>query len=230
MMRRLMATMTVVSALGVGGCAIADVRPGIVRHETPKQMWSKFHGPDVRIRANVVSTQNSRMIQPVVSLGDSAYLVIGDIGDDGTLRIVYPTRPGEPNFVSRKGSFEGPRFQPRVVLPFIRTTFSTARSAPGHTFVIASSSPLDLSKLAEGDRWSVFDVYYDNHMNDPRPAITDLAASIATNVGDISISYAPYAWGIVGTRASSAQRLTPRSTRPGDTSGVYRRPPSRPLE
>jgi len=191
---------------GLAGCATADLRPGIVRHETPKQIWQKFHGPGVRMRAQVVATNDSRMIEPVVSLSDSAYLVIGDIGDDGTLRIVYPTRPGEENLVRKNGSFEGPRFQPRVVLPFMPTALSMSRTAPGYTFVIASSLPLDLTKLAEGDRWSLFDVYYDNHMNDPRPAITDLAAAISSDVGQISISYAAYAWGFLGPRAGVAER------------------------
>src|ERR1044071_6891051 len=93
--------LAVASAIPLAGCAVADVRPGIVRHETPKQIWQKFHGPGVRIRANVVATNHSRMIEPVVSLSDSAYLVIGDIGDDGTMRIVFPERPGDPNFIKR---------------------------------------------------------------------------------------------------------------------------------
>ena len=84
--------------LPLAGCAVADLRPGIVRHETPKQIWQKFHGPGVRIRANVVTSNDSRVIEPVVYLSDSADLVIGDIGDDGTMRILYPARPGEQNF------------------------------------------------------------------------------------------------------------------------------------
>ena len=210
---KLRASVLVAGALALAGCATADLRPGIVRHETPKQIWSKFHGPSVRIRAGVVLTDNSRLIEPSVTLGDSAYLLIGDIGDDGTLRIVYPVRPGEPNLVPKSRSFEGPRFQPRLVMPFFQTAFSTSRTAPGVAFVIASSSPLDLTKLAEGDRWSVFDVYSENYMEDPRVPITDLAAAIATNIGDISISYAPYAWGLVGPRASVAQQASPRDSR-----------------
>jgi hypothetical protein len=194
----------------VAGCAVADVRPGMVRHETPKQIWQKFHGPGVRIRANVVTSNNSRVIEPIVYLSDSAYLVIGDIGDDGTMRILYPARPGEQNFVRKQWSFEGPRFQPRIVLPFLPTAFSTPRTAPGYTFVIASSIPLDLSKLTEteGDRWSVFDVMHDNFMTDPRASITDLVTAISTDVGQISISYAAYTWGIVGTRSGLADRST----------------------
>ncbi len=121
--------LTAVGVLALAGCAVADVRPGIVRHETPKQIWQKFHGPGVRIRANVIATSNTRMIEPVVSLSDSAYLVIGDIGDDGTMRIVYPTHPGEPNLIRRDRSFEGPRFQPRVILPFRPSAFSISRTA-----------------------------------------------------------------------------------------------------
>jgi hypothetical protein len=197
------------SAFALAGCATADLRQGIVRHETPRQIWQKFHGPTVRIRTEVVWTHESRMIQPVVSVRDSAWLVIGDIGDDGTLRIVYPQQPGENHPVMKpRTSFDGPRFQPRIVLPF-QSAMATVRTAPGVAFVIASSAPLDLSKLADGDRWSVFDVYYDNHMNDPRPAIADLAASIATNVGEISISYVPYPSGIVGPRGAAAERVTP---------------------
>lgn len=211
----------IVSALAVAGCATADLRPGIVRHETPKQIWSKFHGPDVMIRATVVATNNYRVIQPTVSLGDSAWIVVGDIGDDGTLRIVYPARPSDPHLVHNRGKFDAPRFQPRVVLPFRPTAFSTARTAPGITFVIASALPLQLDKLAEGERWSVFDVYYDNHENDPRPAITDLAAAIATDVGQVSIAYAPYAWGLVGSRMGAAQRATPY----GDSRRRLPRPP-----
>lgn len=200
-------------AIALGACATADLRPGIVRHETPKQIWSKFHGPDVRVRVEFVSTHDSRMILPKVSLGDSAYLVIGDIGDDGTMRIIYPARPGEPNLVRKDNSFEGPRFQPRVVLPFLPTAFSLARTAPGYAFVIASSLPLDLTKLAEGERWAIFDVYHDDFMFDPRPAITDLAAGISSDVGQISISYAAYGGGFVGPRAGMAQRATSRDGR-----------------
>jgi hypothetical protein len=218
------AWVTMVSVVALAGCATADLRPGIVRHETPKQIWSKFHGPSVQIRAYAVATQNARMIQPHVSLGDSAWLVIGDIGDDGTLRIIYPTRPSQQHVVTTKGGFDGPRFQPRVILPFFTTAFSTARTAPGITFVIASSSPLNLSKLADGDRWSVFDVYYDNHTVDPRPAITDLAAEIATNIGDISISYTPYAWGFVGPRSGVSQRSTPTDLSPGSRRRLPRPP------
>jgi hypothetical protein len=212
----------IAGAAALAGCATADLRPGIVRHETPKQIKAKFHGPDVMIRANVIANNNSRVIQPVISLSDSAYLLIGDIGDDGTLRIVYPTQPADSHRVHRRGRFEAPRFNPRIVLPFMPTAFSSTRTAPGVTFVIASSLPLQLHKLAEGDRWSVFDVYYDNHTNDPYPAIVDLAAAISTDVGEVSVSYAPYAWGLVGPRAASAQRAGPY---PGDGRRRLPRPP-----
>jgi hypothetical protein len=205
--------LTAASALALAGCAIADVRPGVVRHMTPKQIWQQFHGPGVRIRAQVVATSNSRLIEPVVSLSDSAYLVIGDIGDDGTMRIVYPTQPGEANLIKKGRSFEGPRFQPRVILPFMRSPLSVSRTAPGYAFVIASSLPLDLSKLAEGEHWSTFDVYYDNHMIDPRPAITDLAAAISSDVGQISISYAAYAWGFTGPRSGMEERMAQEQRR-----------------
>jgi hypothetical protein len=208
------------SASMLAGCATADLRPGIVRHETPKQIWSRFHGPGVRIQARVIATSNARMIQPVVTLSDSAYLVVGDIGDDGTLRIIYPSRPGEPNLVRRDERFEAPRFQPRVVLPFMPTAFSLTRTAPGYTFAIASSLPLDLTKLAEGDRWSVFDIYHSEFMMDPRPAITDLVSAISPDVGQISISFVPYAWGFVGPRASMAQRSLDQQRR-----RLPRRPP-----
>ena len=72
---------------------------------------------------------------------------------------MYPSRPGEPNFVSRKGSFQGPRFQPRVVLPFIKTTFAMARSAPGHAFVIEKRESLLIDPpawtdtLEEAEAW-----------------------------------------------------------------------------
>jgi hypothetical protein len=223
--RKRLGVIAIAGALALAGCATADLRPGIVRHETPKQIRSKFHGPDVMIRANVLATSNSRSIEPVVSLGDSAYIVVGDIGDDGTLRIVYPARPGDPHLAQTRGRFQAPRFSPRIILPFAETAYMRARmmtrTAPGITFVIASSLPLNLEKLAEGDRWSIFDVYYDNHDLDPRPAITDLAAAISTDVGQISIAYAPYAWGFVGPRAGAAQR----STTYGDERRRLPRPP-----
>lgn len=214
-------SIAIAGALALAGCATADLRPGIVRHETPKQIRARFHGPDVMIRATAVSSNNSRVIQPTISLGDSAWIVVGDIGDDGTLRIVYPARPSDPHLVHNRGKFDAPRFQPRVVLPFMPTAFSAARTAPGITFVIASALPLQLDKLAEGERWSIFDVYYDNHENDPRPAITDLAAAIATDVGQVSIAYAPYTWGLVGSRMGAAQRATPY----GDSRRRLPRPP-----
>src|ERR1043165_4834011 len=188
------------------GCAVADVRPGIVRHETPKQIWQRFHGPGVRIRANVVATERSRMIEPIVSVSDSAYIVIGSIGDAGTRRTLYPTHPGEANLITGRKSFEGPRFQPRIELPFRPNAFSISRSAPGYAFVIASSLPLDLTSLAEGERWSIFDVMHDNFMIDPRPAIVDLVTAISPDIGQVSISYAAYSWGFVGPRSGAEER------------------------
>lgn len=213
--------MVLAGAMALGGCATADLRPGIVRHETPKQIWQKFHGPDVSIRTLVVATHNSRLIQPMVHLDDSAYVVVGDIGDDGTLRIIYPTQPGEAHLVRKGGRFEAPRFQPRIVLPFMASAFAVPRTASGYAFVIASSQPLQLEKLVEGERWSVFDVYYDNHVNDPRPAIADLAAAISTDVGTVSMAYAGYSWGLIGTRSGVAQRATPEEYR----RRLPRRPP-----
>src|SRR4051812_3116242 len=70
--------MAIAGALALAGCATADLRPGIVRHETPKQIWQKFHGPDVHIRAIPRTTSVDRTINAMVSLGDSAYLLIGD--------------------------------------------------------------------------------------------------------------------------------------------------------
>jgi hypothetical protein len=200
--------MAIACAAALAGCATADLRPGIVRHETPKQIWQRFHGPDVFIRAVPKTSSVERTIAPVVSLGDSAYLLIGDIGDDGTLRILYPVSPTDSNVAQKRGSFEGPRYRPRVVLPFYKAMNAVARTAPGYAFVIASSLPLDLTKLAEGEHWSTFDVYYENHMIDPRPAITDLAAAISSDIGQISISYAPYPWGFADTRAQAGQRAT----------------------
>lgn len=201
----------------LAGCASMDLRPGIVRHETPKQIREKFHGPDVSIRAMVHTTRNSRLIQPTVSLADSAYLVVGDIGDDGTLRIIYPAYPGEPNLVAKSNRFSPPAFRPRVILPYRNFGVASASTAPGHVFVIASAQPLRLEKLAEEGRWSLFDVYYDDHMTDPRNAITDLAAAISTSVGDISIAYYAYGGGSIQPRNPTADpslRSTRRLPRP----------------
>lgn len=202
--RLLRLALATTGAVALAGCATADLRPGGVRHETPKQIREKFHGPDVSVRAFFVYQQNTRVIEPVVSLADSAFLIVGDIGSDGTLRIIYPTRPGEPNLVQKTDRFRVPGFSPRLILPLITSSRASNRSpvylAPGNVFVIASSKPLSLEKLAEDGRWSLFDVYYDNHLYDPKLAITDLAAAVSSDVSDVSIAYVPYGRGTITNR------------------------------
>src|SRR3954469_21769696 len=123
--------MAIAGALALVGCATADLRPGIVRHETPKQIWQKFHGPDVFIRAVTRTTSVDHTIAPMVSLGDSAYLLIGDIGDDAPLRLLYPAPPSDSSVAHKRGSFEGPHYHPRVVLPFYKASMnSVSRTAP----------------------------------------------------------------------------------------------------
>jgi hypothetical protein len=180
--------------LPVASCATADLRPGAIRHESPRMIRQKFHGPDVSIRAMHTRRQNSMAIQPTMSLKDSAYVVVGDIGDDGTLRILFPASPGEPSLVAKTKKLELPPFIPRVYFPMGAVTTvgqRTAISGSGAVFVIASSLPLQLHKLAEGDKWSLFDVYYQDWLN-PNDAITDLAAAISTDVSTLSIAHSKY--------------------------------------
>jgi len=171
-----------VLAIGLVGCvpAMVDQHPGIIRHETPDQIRAKFHGPDVFIRAKETSTG----VEPWVTVGDTAYVLVGVITGSGLLEILYPARPSDTARVAkdRRLIASGPRYWPGY------------RFGNLNFFVIASSTPLRVDKISEGDAWSKFDVMYDNVRWDPRHAITDLAAAIATDIGQISIGHAGFGY------------------------------------
>jgi hypothetical protein len=207
-----------VSVIALAGCATADLRPGVVPHESSKQIRAKFRGPDVSVRARVVNSYAQRLVHPTISLAESAYVVVGDIGDDGTLRILFPVNPGEPSLIQKTNRFAVPAFAPRMFFPMssgVRAeSRATAVTGAGNVFVIASFTPLHLERLVEGERWSLFDVYYDNHLNDPYLAITDLATAISSSVRDLSIAHAPYASGrFQVTRAPSRSDGAPMAPR-----------------
>lgn len=203
------------ASLTLAGCATLDVRPGVVRHETPRQIREKFRGPEVSIRAARSGTRTTHFVQPMVSLADSAYIVVGDIGDDGTLRILFPANPGDSNFV-RTDKFSIPGFTPRMYFPLSTQATMAARTTAiasgGTLFVIASRTPLQLEKLAEGEQWSLFDVYYEQRGN-PWPAITDLAAAISPNVRDVQIAYSGYASNRLETISPQRGANVPATTR-----------------
>jgi hypothetical protein len=214
----------IVAAAGVGtlaACATADLRPGVVKHESLKQIREKFHGPDVSVRVLWGTGRNRGLITPTVSVADSAFVVIGNIADNGTLRIIYPLQPGDSNLVRDTGHrFTGPTFSPEAVVS--DSYWGQTRNRPpvfftgGSVFVIASSTPLKLDKLAEGQKWSVFDVYYRDGGLDPRAAVTDLAAAISPDVTSVSIAYVSYESSVT-VPGQYAMPLTPYGSR--------RRPP-----
>jgi hypothetical protein len=154
-------------------------------------------GPRVSIRAELANDADSRRVRGIFRVEDDAYVVVGHIDADGVLRIAFPGDPQDDGFVRGNRSYQTNEFFAGFNSQYrfrARTSsiWNTAAAQDaydrgfGYVFIIASWRPMRFDRFSDGYRWDTFDLASDNYMNDPRPAIQELASRLA---GDNSDAY-----------------------------------------
>ena len=159
-------------------------------------------GPKATIRATMSGPVVYRQLDASFRLDEPGYAVVGHLGGDGMMRVLYPSHPEDVERVpSRKwihtDAFDAPYdFAPQ------RYTFTTepVRAANamldsydgrghGYIFVIASRRPMNIQALMDGLEFGELDVRDYHSMLDPRVAVRRVADAIA-GAGNYTLRFA----------------------------------------
>ena len=160
-------------------------------------------GPRVSIRAEVSNEADARRVRAIFRTEDDAYVIVGHIDADGVLRIAFPNDPGDDGFVRGNRSYSTNeffagfnsqyRFRARTTTIWNSTAQNSYDGGFGYVFVVAAWRPMRFDQFSDGYHWDTFDLASDNYMNDPRPAIQELASRLAGPNGDAyTIQFARY--------------------------------------
>lgn len=203
------------SAIGVLSFAGACALPAPSRYEmTPSRAFQSMsrqerdsvvaqsiadrEGPRVSVRADMTTMSGSRRVRAHFHVDDDAYVVIGHIGPDGVLRIVFPTDPHDDGFVKGGRSYQTPEFFAGFTDEYayrIRTSSLFRQTSAehdsydgglGYVFVIASWRPMHVDQFSTEGRWDTFELADIDYLRDPRPAVHELASLL---VGDNPEAY-----------------------------------------
>ena len=175
-----------VSLLLVAGAGCAS-RTGT---RTPRPAQSE-RGPKASIHASYSGGLAYRTVTASFSTEQNAYAVVGHLGGDGIIRIIYPESPSASGRVWAKrvktkaiqSRFDGaPAFYAMGRTPF-RTTGAMMDSydglGHGFVFIVASRVPMNLLAASDGYEWDEIEVVDYLGAADPRVAIRELAEQLA---------------------------------------------------
>jgi hypothetical protein len=156
------------------------------------QFVAEREGPRVSVSAEFTTVAyGSRRIRANIHLDDDAYVLVGQIGPDGIVRIVFPEQPTDDGLLHGKHSYQTAEFfagfqdQYRYRLttsPYSRFGGATRDSYDlgfGYLFVIASWRPMRFDQFSTGGVWDSFELTDNEYLRDPRPAVYELAALLA---------------------------------------------------
>jgi hypothetical protein len=149
-------------------------------------------GPRVSVRAEFGNVSGSRQLRADFHLDDDAYVVVGHLDADGVVRIVFPADPADDGFLHGQKNYKTNEFFAGFVDEYAyrvrtgQTHFTSASTDSydgglGYVFVIASWRPMHLERFNTDGKWDTYELTDLDYMNDPRPAIYDLASLLAGN-------------------------------------------------
>lgn len=159
---------------------------------TPPRPIAPQDGPKAFIRATYSGGLLYRWVDASFQVDQYAYVLVGHLGGDGVIRVLYPTNARERGVVRpgkslRTRSFDG-RYDTAPAFYFARTAVSRGLGAMmdsydgqgnGYIFMIASRSPLAYDEVSEGGLWDELDVANYYNFYDPRLAVRDFAELVS---------------------------------------------------
>jgi hypothetical protein len=184
------------SLLLIAGAACAS-RTGTT---TPKPVRSE-RGPKASIHASYSGGIAYRWVNASFGTEQNAYAIVGHLGGDGIIRIIYPESPTASSRVWAKrlktkaiqSRFDGaPAFYSLGRTPF-RTTGAMMDSYDGRghgfVFIIATRGPMNLYAASDGYEWDEMNVVDYLRVADPRDAVRELAEQLAAGM-DYTLKFA----------------------------------------
>lgn len=173
---------------------------GLLLRPVAAQSSAAPAGPVVNVGGWFGNQAGNRRLAITFTPVTTVYAIVGHLGADGVIRIVFPATPADSD------RFEGGRTV--VVPPFeagFESEYAADRRLPvyqervtqaritsydgqvAYLFVIASHHPLRLGAAADDGAWANWNLT-DVDLLDPQPTIKALAASLAPD-GDVSVTY-----------------------------------------
>jgi len=163
-----------------------------LRDSATAQAIADEEGPRVTVRASYASFTGSRHIRADFTLKDDAYVLIGQLDAAGRLSIIFPESPDDDGFLRGGKSYNTPeRFagfedqyldryaSNRAFMGNNRARVDSYDRGAGYLFIVASWRPMRFDRIADGARFTSYELNESEVNDDPRPAIAELAALIA---------------------------------------------------
>ena len=159
-------------------------------------------GPSASVYVNYMGGRIDRRLNATFSVDEDAYVLVGHLGGDGTLEVLFPESPRSRGRVEadtrlRTGQVEAYR---DGMPPLFYTMSANRRSGAlmdsydgrgmGYVFIVASHRPLDFDRFEVDGEWD--DLYVANFAAsaDPRWAVHDFAEVLTNGGGDYTLKFA----------------------------------------
>lgn len=163
---------------------VTATRDSLVAQEIANQV-----GPGASIRAEFANLSGMRRVVASFHLNADAYVLVGHIDADGVLRIVFPLEPTDDGLVRGNRDYRTPEFfagfsdqytaRARQSFSYSSNVVDSYDGRSGYAFIIASWRPMRFDQIQTGGGWDTFELADEKYVNDPRPAIYELAAQLA---------------------------------------------------
>ena len=175
-----------------------------IRDSLAAQELAEAEGPRVSVRVNLDGSSGSRRVEATFRMFDDAYVLVGHLGADGRVRVVFPTSPDDDGFVNGDKIYHVPSFfagftdeyRWRRANDGYHTQASRRASYDGgigYVFVIASWRPMRFDRMMDAGKWETYEISDVRYMADPREAIDEMASVLAgDNREAYTIEYASY--------------------------------------
>ena len=163
-------------------------------------------GPEARVYASFTGGITNRSAHARFAVQSDAFVMVGHLGGDGYVRILYPSSANERGLVRKGKSYTTrnvPAYQDAIPALYnartVRYRHVAARldsydgAGNGYFFIVASRYPLDFAEISEGGFFDEIEVpdYYDTY--DPRltvKALADLVSGGSPYTLDFASSFA----------------------------------------
>ena len=158
-------------------------------------------GPKASIRVGYTGGLIHRNLTAYFRTEKNSYVLVGHLGGDGIIRVLYPSDPRNAGFVAANKTWSTDMFATQYdglpsLFSYSVATFRSINAAydsydgrgHGYVFLIASHMPLRSNVLAEGNEWIEWEVANYQQQFDPRWAVRDFAEAIAG--GGYTLEYA----------------------------------------
>jgi hypothetical protein len=210
----------------VAAAALTGCLPPIAA--TPPRPLKPMDGPRASVYVDYFGGMYTRQIQTRFRVERGAYVVVGHLGGDGEIRILYPETPRATGWVAGGRTVS---LKPRAAIYDMSPHLYSFASAPyrtlssaydsydglghGYVFIIASRSPIDHQALAMGKGYESVTVNDYDTSSDLRYAVRQFADEIT--IGPYTLQYAknpgsslyaqmtgcPSSWGLFSYRQSA---------------------------